>query len=465
MPTLTFLGATGTVTGSKYLLEAGGERLMIDCGLFQGHKELRLRNWSPFPVDPASIQWVVLTHAHLDHTGYLPRLVKDGFHGQIWGSSATVDLSGLTLPDSGHLQEEDARYANKKGFSKHKPALPLYTHDEAVQALELFRPFDDSKQLELSSHFSVRYIRAGHILGARMVEVTISEAGKSVKILFSGDIGRFPQLIIREPAVPEAVDYLVCESTYGDRLHPRDDFQARIAQIVEKTAERGGTVIIPSFAIGRTQELLYLFRLLISRNQMQELPIHVDSPMAIDATDLYRKHHEDHNLQTNEFEADGHRLFAQPNVHFDRSVEASKALNDCRYPAIIISASGMATGGRVLHHLARCLPDHRNTVLFVGFQAPGTRGHSIQSGAKTVKMHGRYVPVSAQVETIENLSAHADYREIMGWLGKFGSPPRTAFLTHGELHAATALQEKIVENLGWAVKVPTYLEKVSLGLS
>ena len=462
MANLTFLGATQTVTGSKYLLEAGGESLMIDCGLFQGHKELRLRNWDSFPVDPSSIHWVVLTHAHLDHTGYLPRLVKEGFQGQVWASSATVDLSNLTLPDSGHLQEEDAFYANKKGFSKHKPALPLYTRDEAVKSLELFHGADESKPLELSTHFKVRFIRAGHILGARMVEVTVTEEGKPVTVLFSGDIGRFPQLIIREPDVPDAVDYLVCESTYGDRLHPTDDFQKRLAEIVERTAERGGSVIIPSFAIGRTQELLYLFRQLINENQMHDLPIHVDSPMAIDATDLYRKHHEDHNLQTDEFEAGGHRLFAQPNVHFDRSVEASKALNDCRYPAIIISASGMATGGRVLHHLARCLPDHRNTILFVGFQSPGTRGHSIQSGANPVKMHGQQVPVRAHIETIENLSAHADYREITSWLEKFPSPPRKTFLTHGELHAAKALQEEISIGLGWASEVPSYLEKVSL---
>jgi len=463
MPNLTFLGATETVTGSKYLLEASGERLMIDCGLFQGHKELRLRNWSPLPVDPSSIQWLVLTHAHLDHTGYIPRLVKDGFHGQIWASSATVDLAHLVLPDSGHLQEEDARYANKKGFTRHKPALPLYTQDEAIRSLELFRVVDETKPLELSPHFKLKFFRAGHILGARMVEVTVTEEGKTVTVLFSGDVGRFPQLIIREPAVPDAADYLVCESTYGDRLHPTDDFRARLAQIVERTAERGGSVIIPSFAVGRTQELLYLFRMLINGNQMHDLPIHVDSPMAIDVTDLYRKHHEDHNLQTDEFEAGGHRLFAQPNVHFDRSVEQSKALNECRYPTIIISASGMATGGRVLHHLARCLPDHRDTVLFVGFQASETRGHIIQAGAEWVKIHGQQVPIRAHVETIENLSAHADYREMMGWLERFPSPPRKTFITHGELHAATALQKKIAEGLGWKAEVPSYLEKVPLG--
>lgn len=462
MSSLTFLGAAETVTGSKYLLEAVGERLLIDCGLFQGHKELRLRNWNPLPVTPSSVQWVILTHAHVDHTGYIPRLVKEGFQGEIWGSSATVDLSHLLLPDSGHLQEEDAQYANKKGFSKHKPALPLYTHDEAVQSLDLFRVVDETKPLELSSRFKIRFYRAGHILGARMVEVTVSEEGKTTRILFSGDLGRFPQLIIREPATPDVPDYLICESTYGDRLHPTDDFQSRLANIVESTAERGGTVIIPSFAVGRTQELLYLFRMLINSNKMHDLPIHVDSPMAIDATDLYRKHHEDHNLQTDEFEADGHRLFAQPNVHFDRTVEESKALNNCRYPSIIISASGMATGGRVLHHLARCLPDHRNTILFVGFQAPGTRGQIIQSGAETIKIHGQQVPIRAHVESIENLSAHADYREIMGWLERFPSAPRNTFVTHGESHAAAALKERITNQLGWSAQVPSYLDTFSL---
>lgn len=463
MPRLTFLGATGTVTGSKYLLEAAGERLMIDCGLFQGHKELRLRNWNPLPIEPSSIHWVVLTHAHLDHIGFIPRLVKEGFQGHILASAATVDLAHLVLPDSGHLQEEDARYANKKGFSKHAPALPLYTHDEAVKALDLFHAVDETKPMELSPRFKIKFFRAGHILGARMVEVTVAEAGKTVRILFSGDLGRFPQLIIREPSIPDAAEYLVCESTYGDRLHPTDDYRARLARIIESTAARGGSVIIPSFAIGRTQELLYLFRQLMSQNQMHDVPIHVDSPMAIDATDLYRKHHEDHNLQTDEYEAGGHKLFAQPNVHFDRSVDESKALNECRFPTIIISASGMATGGRVLHHLVRCLPDHRNTVLFVGFQAPGTRGHAIQSGAQTVKIHGQEIPVHAHVETIENLSGHADYHEILGWLKRLTLTPSTTFITHGEIHASEALQAKISEGLGWVAKVPAYLEAVQLG--
>jgi metallo-beta-lactamase family protein len=462
MASLTFLGATGTVTGSKYLLEAGGERLMIDCGLFQGLKELRLRNWNPLPIPSSSIQWLVLTHAHLDHTGYIPRLVKDGFKGQVYASPATVDLSKLVLPDSGHIQEEDAAYANKKGFSKHDPALPLYTYAEAVKSLQSFRAIDESKPLELSSHFTLRCFSAGHILGARMIEVTVRENGSVKRILFSGDLGRFPQLILREPVVPEdGFDYMLLESTYGDRLHPRDDVGAHLASIVEGTAERGGTVVIPSFAVGRTQELLYLFRELIELRKMHSLPIHVDSPMAIDVTDLYRRHKEDHDLQTEAMEAKGIRPFSPPDVHFDKSVEDSKALNDARYPMVIISASGMATGGRVVHHLERCLPDHRNTILFVGFQAAGTRGRLIQAG-QPVKMHGQYVHIRARIETLENLSAHADYGEILGWLHKFGKPPGKTFLVHGEPKAAESLRQKVSQELQWDVSVASYLQKVQL---
>ena len=460
MATLTFLGATGTVTGSKYLIEAAGERLMIDCGLFQGEKELRLRNWNPLPVPPSSIQWVVLTHAHLDHVGYIPRLIKDGFRGQVLASSATVDLAKLVLPDSGHLQEEDAEYANFKGFSKHKPALPLYTYEEAVRSLEYFRPFSDTKPLELSSRFTLRFWRAGHILGARMIEVTVRENGTLKKVLFSGDLGRFPQLILREPEVPDATDYLLVESTYGDRLHPQDDFRQRLASIVEGTAERGGTVVIPAFAVGRTQELLYILRELIEEQKLHSLPIHVDSPMGIDVTGLYARHKEDHGLQIEGLEAQGVKPFSPPDVHFDRTREESIRVNDLRYPIIIISASGMAAGGRVVHHLERCLPDHRNTVLFVGFQAAGTRGQIIKSGAQAVKMHGREVRIRARIETMENLSAHADYGEILGWLRRFAKPAGKTFLVHGEPKAAESLREKIP--LPWNVAIPTYLQKVSL---
>ncbi len=463
MATLTFLGATGTVTGSKYLLEAGGERLMIDCGLFQGDKELRLRNWNPLPVPPAGMQWLVLTHAHLDHLGYVPRLVKDGFRGQILASPGTVDLAKIVLPDSGHLQEEDAAFANKKGFSKHAPALPLYTYEEAVKSLEYFRAVDGLKPQELSSHFSLRFFFAGHILGARMVEVTVQENAKTKKLLFSGDLGRFPQLIIPEPAVPEdEFDYLLLESTYGDRLHPKEDIGARLASIVESTAAHGGTVVIPSFAVGRTQELLYLFRELIEQNKLHSLPIHVDSPMAIDVTHLYEKHQEDHDLEFETLEAQGIKPFSPPDLHFDKTVDESKQLNEARYPMVIISASGMATGGRVVHHLERCLPDHRNTVLFVGFQAAGTRGRAIQSGAEAVKLYGHEVRVRARIETIENLSAHADYGEILAWLPRFPKAPGKTFLVHGEPKASEALRQRIAEQLHWEVTVPTYLQQVAL---
>ena len=462
MATLQFLGAAGTVTGSKYLLEAGGERLMIDCGLFQGEKELRLRNWSPLPVKAASVNWVVLTHAHLDHTGYLPRLIKDGFRGEIHATAATVDLARLVLPDSGHLQEEDAEYANFKGYSKHKPALPLYTYEEAVKSLEALRPIDESKPLELSTHFALKFYRAGHILGARSIEVTVRENSSARKVLFSGDLGRYEQLIIREPAVPDGADYLLVESTYGDRLHPTDDYRARLAQIIESTAAHGGTVLIPSFAIGRTQELLYVLRGMMEQGTLHTVPVHVDSPMAIDVTEIYRKHHEDDNLETAALERQGVKPFSPPDVHFDRTREESVALNNIRFPVIIISASGMATGGRVVHHLERLLPDHRNTILFVGFQGSGTRGRIIQSGAESVKMHGHQVSVRARIETIENLSAHADYGEVLRWLGKFSKPPRTTFLVHGEPHAAESLKGKIAAQLRWDATVAAYLQKVSL---
>jgi metallo-beta-lactamase family protein len=463
LATLQFLGATGTVTGSKYLLEAGGERLMIDCGLFQGLKELRLRNRNPLPIPPSSVHFLALTHAHLDHTGYIPKFVRDGFRGPVLATAATVDLARLVLPDSGHLQEEDAAYANHKGFSKHAPALPLYTHDDAMKALESFRALDGSGPFEISPHYSLRYFRAGHILGARMIEVTVRENNTTRTVLFSGDVGRTHQLIIREPVVPDsAPDYMLCESTYGNRLHPDDDFRAHLAAIIGSTAAHGGSVIIPAFAIGRTQELLYLFREIVQQGKMAELPIHVDSPMAIDATDLYRRHREDHNLEVEDLEQHGLRLFSQPYVHFDRSLEDSKALNGVRFPMIIISASGMASGGRVVHHLARCLPDHRNTILLVGFQAAGTRGHTIQSGAKEVKMLGQTVPINARIESMENLSGHADYGEILRLLGQLKKAPQATFMVHGEPQAAESLKEKITTQLGWDVRIPGYLEKVKL---
>jgi metallo-beta-lactamase family protein len=466
MATLTFLGAAGTVTGSRYLLEAGGERLLVDCGLFEGSKELRLRNWSPFPVEPSSIQKLVLTHAHLDHTGYIPRLVKAGFHSEIWATASTVDLAHLLLPDSGHIQEEDAALANRKKFSKHAPALPLYTYDEAVAALQHFRPVtgDESKPVRISDHFSFRYFPVGHILGARSILMEIRENDSLHRILFSGDVGRERQMLIRPPVIPEIDgDYvMLCESTYGDRLHPADDFRARLASIVQSTAARGGSVIIPAFAVGRTQELLYVFRELLEQGRLTPIPIHVDSPMAIDTTDIYRRHHEDHNLEMDKLEKAGVKAFSPAGVHFDRSVADSKALNDAREPMVIISASGMATGGRVLHHLARCLPDARNTILFEGFQAPGTRGQILQSGAPAVKIHGEMVAVRAHIESMENLSGHADYGELLRWLGSFPVPPRKVWLVHGEPAAAQSLQQKIASQLHWDSGVAQHLQKITL---
>ncbi len=462
MATLQFLGATGTVTGSKYVVEAAGERLMIDCGLFQGSKDLRQRNWDPLPVPPSSINWLVLTHAHLDHIGYIPRFIKDGFRGQVLASPPSVELAGLVLPDSGHLQEEDAEHANYKGFSRHKPALPLYTYDDAVKSLEQFRAIDDTKPLTLSPHFELRFFRAGHILGARMIEATIRENGTTRKVLFGGDLGRFPQLILHEPEVPDGADYLLVESTYGDRLHAQDDSRERLAQIVEATASRGGTVVIPSFAVGRTQELLYMLREIIEQGKLNSLPVHVDSPMGIDVTDIYMRHTEEHDIETQAVTSRGLRPFSPPGVKFNRTRAESVALNDLKYPAIIISASGMATGGRVLHHLQRCLPDHRNTILFVGFQGAGTRGQIIKSGAEFVKMHGRQVKIRARIESMDNMSAHADYGEILRWLGQFKKAPSKTFLVHGEPKAAEALKGKIIEQLRWNVEVPSYLQKFTL---
>ena len=436
---------------------------MIDCGTFEGSKVLRLRNWSPLPVDAASIRWLLLTHAHLDHTGYIPRLIKEGFRGEIYCTSGTLDLAHLLLPDSGHLQEEDAAFANRKGFSKHTPALPLYTYADAVASLQHFRPVDESKPVELSEHFSFRYFRAGHILGARSILVEIRENGTPRCVLFSGDVGREQQLVIRPPAIPELDgDYvMLCESTYGDRLHPSDDFRARLAGIVEATVARGGSVVIPAFAVGRTQELLYVFRELTASKRLPSLPIHVDSPMAIDCTDIYRRHCEDYNLEMENLAAQGVKPFMFAGVHFDRSVADSKSLNAARQPMIIISASGMASGGRVLHHLARCLPDARNTILFEGFQAPGTRGQAIQSGADAVKIHGETVPIRAHVESMENFSGHADYGEILRWMGRFPRAPRKVWLVHGEPAAAQSLRQKITAQLGWDADVAQYLQKIT----
>jgi metallo-beta-lactamase family protein len=462
MAKLTFLGAAGTVTGSKYLVEAEGKRLMIDCGLFQGAKELRLRNWDALPEKPSSIDWCVLTHAHLDHTGYLPRFVRDGYRGPIYADAATIELCNLLLPDSAHLQEEDAAHAERHGYSKHQPTLPLYTSEEAQAALKAFREIPRAAPFAISTQFTVRPLDAGHILGSCMLELTITENGRKTVVLFSGDVGRYDQPILKNPAVPPQCDVLLCESTYGDRDHPSGSPEEAVADIVNRVAKRGGVIVVPAFAVGRTQALMYIVRKLEDVNRIPRLPVFVDSPMAISATDLYMRHHEDHDLIYTNEERNGNPLDAHT-VHYMRTVDDSKKINDVKTPAIIISASGMATGGRILHHLEQRAPDRRNAILLAGFQAEGTRGRAIEDGAKTVRIHGQDVAIAAEVLNLRQFSAHAGKSELMRWLTGLASPPRQTYLVHGEPKASMALKSAIETNFSWRVSLPTYRQSVDLG--
>lgn len=450
--TLTFLGATGTVTGSRYLVETANERFLLDCGLYQGYKQLRLRNWAPFPVDPKTLTAVVLTHAHLDHSGYLPLLIKKGFDGPIYSTESTFDLCSILLPDSGYLQERDAEYANRHGFSKHKPALPLYTEEDSETALKHFRTQAFNTPLQLPDNVTARFRRAGHILGAAIVELEHQGA----KIVFSGDLGRPNSATMVPPTAIAGTDYLVVESTYGNRRHSTEDPEEVIGKIVRDTAARGGSVLIPAFAVGRTQTLLFYLERLKAEGRIPNLPIYLDSPMAIDATEIFHRNPDDHRLS----KEDARR--ACQVATFTHTVEESKAINANKVPKVIISASGMATGGRVLHHLKDLAPDHRNTILFSGYQAGGTRGEAMLAGAKEVKIHGAFVPVRAQVESLHMLSAHADADEILQWLGKFERAPRMTFITHGEPAAADALRYRIEHELKWPVSVPDYKESFEL---
>ncbi len=464
MTKLQFLGACGTVTGSKFMVSAEGTRVLVDCGMFQGAKKLRLLNWDPFPFDPASIDHVVLTHAHIDHLGMLPKLVREGFQGPAWATPVTVELARLTLADAAHLQEEDAAYANKAGFSKHKPALPLYSVADAERAIEHLRPLEYGRTLELPGGICIRLQDAGHILGSASVHAEITCNGERVRLMFSGDLGRYDSPILRDPASGSAADYIVVESTYGNRRHPEEEGPQEVAGIINETARRGGTVLIPAFAVGRTQALLYLIRDLKAQNRIPDLPIYVDSPMAIAVTELFCRHVEDFDEAARAvFRETGACPLLCPNLHFLRTQEESKKLNDVRYPCIIISASGMVTGGRILHHMKHRLPDHRNTVLFVGFQTSGTRGRLMLDGAREVKIHGEQVPVRAQIRSLESFSRHADAAEILRWLQTFPAAPRTAFIVHGEPDAAGALAEMIRKSLKWRTHIPEYLETFDLG--
>lgn len=461
MATLTFLGAARTVTGSKYLLEVDRRRILIDCGQFQGLRELRRRNWAAFPVDPATISAVLLTHAHIDHSGLLPRLVAAGFNGPIYCTAGTAALCSLVLPDAAHLQEEDARLANKRGYSRHQPAEPLFTVADAEAALRRLQVVDFDTLLDLGDGLHAEYTHAGHLLGSAFIRVSRKRHGQ--RILFGGDLGRYGRPVLPDPSDAPEAETLLLESTYGDRVHPDANDETLLADIIENVRKQGGRLIIPSFAIGRAEEVLYWIKRLEDSGRIQPLPVYLDSPMAISALQYYADHeHElDHDVRRGDgtvgaFSPQRYRAVATP--------KESKAVTQSDHPAIVISASGMATGGRVLHHLVAALPDPRNTVLFVGFQAAGTRGRALVDGVKSVKMHGTIIPVAARVVRIDSMSAHADSNEIMRWLGTFATPPRQTFLVHGEPPAQDALKSRIESSLGWAVHAPQHGETVEVSL-
>ena len=464
MPKITFLGAARTVTGSKYLLEAEGKKLLVDCGLFEGSKELKQRNWEGLGVGSSTIDWVLLTHAHIDHAGYLPRLVRDGFRGPIYSNAATHELCALLLPDSAHLQEEDAEFAAKKGYSVHKPPLPLYTLPEAKAALERFRVIARAESFTISPQFSVRPHDAGHILGSSWLELTITENNKQTVVVFSGDVGRYNQPILKDPESPTRADFLLCESTYGDRDHPTGSVEDELADIVNRTAKRGGALVIPAFTVGRTQLLMFYLRKLEEQQRIPRLPVFVDSPMAINVTALYVSHHEDHDADFSALEKTGNRdPLNCHEVHMTRTVEESKQINDVVTPCIIISASGMITGGRIKHHLARRLPDARNTVLLVGYQAEGSGGRLLLDGVKYLSIHHEQIPVRAEIVEIGQLSAHAGKSELLRWLSGMQMEPRQTFLVHGEPHALDSFRSSVTAQYHWPVMIPDYRQSFDLG--
>lgn len=462
MPTATvrFLGAAGTVTGSKHLVDTGRSQVLLDCGLFQGLKHLRERNWAPPPIAPSEFEAVVLSHAHIDHSGYLPVLARHGFQGPVYCTPATADLLHLLLPDAAHLQEEQAEYANFRGFSRHKPALPLYTMDDAHAALALLQPRPYGTAFDVTADMRATYHPAGHILGSAIISLDVGTAPE--RLVFSGDLGRWDRPILPDPALIEEADVLLVEATYGNRRHPPDPVED-LARVVREAAKRGGALVIPAFAVGRTQELLWHLRQLEEQQAIPTLPVYVDSPMAIEATHVYRRHREDHDEEMETLIAGGGKPFRTAQFAFAPSRLESIGLNDLVGPVIIISASGMATGGRVLHHLMRRLPDPRTTVLLVGFQAQGTRGRALQDGKREIRMLGHEVDVRATVETLDGLSAHADQTEILRWLGGFRRAPRRTYLVHAEAAAAEELQGVIERELGWSVRPAVDGETVPLG--
>lgn len=449
---ITFLGATETVTGSKYLVSSGNINILVDCGLFQGYKELRLRNWAKIPIDPKQIDAVILTHAHIDHSGYVPLLVKQGFTGKIYCTHATTELCEILLPDSGYLQEEEAFFANKMGYSKHHPALPLYTQQDAIQSLAQFSSCDFDKIYNLNDEFYFQFNRAGHILGASTVYIK----NGTTSIVFSGDLGRPRDPVMLPPVMPPPADYLVLESTYGNRTHDPVDPLNALAEVINRTAKRGGTIIIPAFAVGRAQTLLYFIYQLKSSKRIPDLPVFLDSPMATDATKIFCRYIKEHHLSSDECA----RIYGS--VSYVHKTEESKELDTRTQPKIIVSASGMATGGRVLHHIKAYADNSRNTILFTGYQAGGTRGDRMMHGERKIKMLGDVVEVKAEVALLDNLSAHADRDEIIEWLKHFQKPPRKVFIIHGEISATEALKDLIEHELKWNCIIPKYLQQEKL---
>ena len=450
---LQFLGAAGTVTGSRYLVESAGKRILVDCGLFQGYKQLRERNRAPFAVPPESIDTLLLTHAHLDHSGYIPALVRDGFRGKVVCTPATRELCSLLLPDSGPLQEEEAKYARKRGYSKHADPRPLYTLADAEASLERFETVDFGADLDLGAGMQARFHRAGHLLGAAQVGLTVGET----RLHFSGDLGRDHDPMLLPPEALQRADVLVCESTYGDRRHARVDAGAELAPVIRRVAARGGVVIIPAFAVGRAQGLMLHIARLRERGEIPPVPVYLNSPMAINATDIYHRHHDEHHVSQAECRA----MYEVATMV--RTMEESKALNMRRGPMIIIAASGMLTGGRVLHHLVAFGQDSRNAILLAGYQAGGTRGAALAGGADRLRIFGQDVSIRAEVVPMQSFSGHADADEILAWMGGAAPAPRQVYVTHGEADAADALRARITRELGWAARVPEHLERVSLG--
>ena len=444
MVKLSFMGAAQTVTGSKYLLEDGPTRLLVDAGLFQGIKSLRERNWSDAGLEPSRLSAVMLTHAHIDHSGYLPKLVKSGFRGRVWCTRGTLELLRILLPDAGFLQEEEARHANRYGYARHRPALPLYTREDAERCLSQLEPVDYHTTFEPVPGVSARFTRAGHILGSG--SLSLSWAGS--RLFFSGDVGRPNDPIMKAPEPPPASDFMVIESTYGDRRHPDDDVLVKLAEVVSTTLVKGGTLVIPAFAVGRAQHLLHLLAELKQKELIPNVPIYLDSPMAIDATEIFQRHPEDHALSAAQCAS------MRAAAHATHLPEESRAIDASGSPKVVLSASGMATGGRVLHHLKRFLPDPNSTVLLVGYQAAGTRGRTLLEGADEPKIHGQYVRVRARITQINGLSAHGDFAEILAWLAQGELSPKKVFVTHGEPAAADAMRRRLRERFSWDVVVP-----------